>query len=238
MIDRPTLSVSKQPAKTNRNDPKLTELILILKVSVEASDILSSVRSNCFLATYHFRIGSDMSCFIKFSLVFLFLSVGCVSRTLVAIRPDASEFSARRSLSTDKFDCRSLMTIVSPSNDPMMLQPLLESEFVSQGFEVVSEAVAKKSLEIERPRSESNDNVSIFTANSVKSAYMFRFSYSTRPDYPHGTVAKSFVGSVVDLRSGRIAASIKFSQGVLWSTSGEAMVEEIVTEVLSKLPCN
>jgi len=157
---------------------------------------------------------------------------------IVTVKSEAGDFNSRKSKMDPSLTCKTLMTVAAPTNDVLTVQSLLETEFAAQGLEIVSSATAKHTTDIDVVERNAGSTTSISSATRMSTAYVFRFSYIIRADYPHGQVIKTFSGSVVDLRSGRIAASIRYSQGVFGSTSVEETVQGIVSELIAKLPCS
>jgi len=121
------------------------------------------------------------------------------------------------------------ITVVSPGNDPLGIQAKLESRFAQSGFDVVSESVAKTQVNIEKNsqfnNTSSSSNTSITDLKVVNSIYIFRFHYSYRDDFPNGVVFSTFTGNVIDLRNGKLLATVEFKQGVFGGRSIDKTIE-------------
>jgi len=128
------------------------------------------------------------------------------------------------------------ITVVSPGGDQLGIQAKLESKFAQSGFDVVSESVAKSQVNIDKNTSFNNNaissNTTINNFKIVNSAYIFKFQYSYRDDFPNGVVFSSFTGNVVDLRNGKLLATVEFKQGVFGGRSIDKTIELICNQLI------
>jgi len=152
-------------------------------------------------------------------LLVSFWLAGCAGKVAVVKKPGTS------------FARSSTITVVAAGNDFLGVQGQLEHLLLSRGFEVVSEAVARERVKyedsIQSGAGESSASASLERVTEVPSAYIMRYSYSTRPDFPNRHVFTQFSASVVDLRDGALQASVDFSQGELGSKSVQAVLREV-----------
>jgi hypothetical protein len=153
----------------------------------------------------------------------IFAFVGCAGPVNVSIRPDTS------------FDQNSTITIVSGGADPLNVTGQLEFLFSSKGFNVVSEAVGRDRIEydekIKNSPTQQNTTGAIERVKRLQSAYMLRYSYGYRPDFPNGNVFTNFTATIVDLSDGKIVASTNFSQGEFGSKSVSKTLTEFVDQL-------
>jgi|GEM_PF-5398909 len=129
----------------------------------------------------------------------------------------------------------STITVVSHGNDPENVRGLIEQALIEKGYKVVSEEVARKETQVEATSIiDGNAQVtvgSVYNQTTVKSVYVLSFTYSTRPDFPHGVVIHTLSGSIIDLRSGVVKSSMRFSQGDFGSTSTEAAIDKLLEQM-------
>jgi len=164
-----------------------------------------------------------MNRFNKICVPIVFVFIGCAGPVNVSIRPDTS------------FDQNSTITVISSGHDPLNVSGQLEFLLSSKGFDVVSEAVARDRIEYEEEVSKSptqqNTTGAVERVRRVPSAYILRYNYNYRPDFPNGYVFTNFTATIVDLSSGKIIASTNFNQGEFGSKSVSKTLTEFVDQL-------
>lgn len=113
------------------------------------------------------------------------------------------------------------------------VQGLIEHILLEQGFNVISEAVAKRSVEFEGELNTTggySGNLSVYKQKELGSVYMLAFSYKSVAAFPTNMFS-SFTGRVVDLRTGMVVTSLSFSQGDL----GGLSIEDALRKMLIQL---
>lgn len=161
---------------------------------------------------------------MKYTLLFFIIILfGCAPQYSVTKRP---EFKLVKG---------STITVVSKNYDYANVQGEIEHILLEKGFNVVSEEVVKKSIEIdenyELNKSSISGKTSIYNQTALKSVYMLTFTYSTRADIPHGRAFTNFTGRIVELISGKLVASLRFSQGDFGSTSIPMALQNMLSEL-------
>jgi hypothetical protein len=126
---------------------------------------------------------------------------------------------------------------MSLNYDPQNVKGRLEHLFLSRGFNVVSESVAKDRIEYEEQISDTINTQtiqgSIGRVKRMRSEYVLEFSYSTRPDFPNVWVFSSFSATVINLDTGKIIASANFSQGGFTSDTINTVLTNFVDKLVS-----
>jgi hypothetical protein len=122
------------------------------------------------------------------------------------------------------------ITVLTPAHDPQNISGQLEHLLLEQGFEVTSEIVGRSELEYKE--AEASDPGSRMTAGSISQVHrlpaslVLRFSYNAYYDVFYWSFIQ-FNGTVVDLESGAVVASVKFS--------GDRSVDSVLTEFVNQL---
>ena len=145
------------------------------------------------------------------ALIILLSGCGTVN---VALKPN-TEFSKN-----------STITIIVNGHDRIGVQGSLEHLFLERGFEVVSEAVARRELKFQSESdsallaqsgqskagviSKSSSNQVLSSVKTVKSVYILRTSYNAYYDVFYWAFT-SFNATVVDLSTGKVVGSVRFS---------------------------
>jgi len=141
-----------------------------------------------------------------------------------------------------EFNKNSTITIIVNGNDRIGVQGSLEHLFLERGFEVVSEAVARRELKLESESdstvlaqggqskasviSKNTSNQVLSNVKTVKSAYILRTSYNAYYDVFYWAFT-SFNATVVDLSSGKVVGSVNFS--------GDRSVDSVLEDFANKI---
>lgn len=132
------------------------------------------------------------------------------------------------------FTPQSTITIVG-GNDHLGVQGKLEHLFLSRGFNVVSEAVARSKTQYEDKIQNIGDGsamkAEVGRVTEVKSAYIMRYSYTRAWDTAYDSF-KSFSATIIDLRTGEVVSSTNYAPGY-WSI--RRGVDSVLEEVVDKL---
>jgi len=157
----------------------------------------------------------------------VFLMFGCASTGIVSVsvKPNTS------------FTPKSTITVVYKGNyDPLKVQGRLERLLMSRGYEVVSSAVANDKIKYEdkirsKDSGESEAEASLQRVQEFHSIYILQFDYNhfwTKDD-----CFEYFTASIIDLKTGEVAASADFSQG--WPDFGCRSATSVLEEFVDKL---
>lgn len=153
----------------------------------------------------------------------LVLLIGCAGTSTVTKRASANLVPA------------STITVVSRGVDSHNVQGQIEDILFRKGYNVVSETVARDQLKVKSDvviePGHGTVDTSVSHVKEVRSVYLFSFSYATRPDFPQGEVFTSFTGSIIDLRTGQLVASLRFSQGAFGSKSMTSALERMLKDL-------
>ena len=135
------------------------------------------------------------------------------------------------------FSGNSTITI-SAARDPIAVQGKLEHLFLSRGYEVVSEIVARDRIKyqdnIENKITSPNQTIpekssaeaSLERVKEFKSAYVLKFKYSAYWDVFYYSF-EEFSASIVDLSTGEIVTTVLFS--------GDRSVDSVLEELVEKI---
>ena len=120
----------------------------------------------------------------------------------------------RSTLNIRDFNKNALISVERTSNPE--IEGLVENALFSGGFQVVSNKVAKESLNISNPLNPNNDNIEISKSITFKSVYVITVSCNIFNESvigrSCGIYIKSFTARIVDLANeGKLVGTFKFS---------------------------
>jgi hypothetical protein len=126
------------------------------------------------------------------------------------------------------FNTNDAVTVICKTNDLLHLQGELEHLLLARGYDVVSEEVAvrkaKSNINMDYNNNRVQGGIESYNTTELGSVYALTFSYSYRFD---GSILHDsykitqLYGSLIDLRTGKIAKSLKINRSI-WSLKGNS----------------
>jgi len=159
-----------------------------------------------------------------------FLILACVSFTsCVSVSNNNKQIKNLRVYCKESFDPRATITVEGIYDDPCFAVEALNDGLVINGFNVMSERVAKERNEIDNDvrysGSRSSERISQGRSTYMNSTYLITFRYRyVEPD--HGGVLMTYMnGQIIDLSNqGEIVATFSYTHGGLtWKSAPEVM---------------
>ncbi len=155
--------------------------------------------------------------------------IGCGTYDVV-VRPDTG------------FSQASSITVECDVQDWGNLQPAIEQALLKNGFDVISPAVAQTKLQSERSQENQLSNPesqripqSSFSESSTqvvrefRSVYLLKFRYTVNGYY----MPLTFAASIVDLRNGKVVATIEKTNE--WPLSSTNLANDVINELSQEL---
>ncbi|MGO9482649.1 MAG: hypothetical protein ACLP05_12830 [Candidatus Kryptoniota bacterium] len=140
------------------------------------------------------------------------------------------------------FTQTSSITVECDVLDWRNVQPALEEALLNNGFDVISPEVAQTKLQSESSQENQLSNPesqripqSSFSESSTqavreyRSVYLLKFRYNVNGDY----MPVTFAASIIDLRSGKVVATITKTNE--WPLSSNGLANDIVNELSKEL---
>ncbi|MBF0361950.1 MAG: hypothetical protein HQK49_13120 [Oligoflexia bacterium] len=135
-----------------------------------------------------------------------------------------------------KFNSNETITVICRGKDELGLSGELEHILISQGFDVVSEEVAKNKaktvIDVNLNNKKIEGTVEDYNVKELQSVYALSFSYTTAYDglFSERKINKLH-GSVIDLHTGKIIKSLKIERNSMSLKSNVEILEELVTQM-------
>lgn len=154
--------------------------------------------------------------------------------TTVHVVSSAKDFEdAQKGQNSTDFNRNSFMTVTGIGVGGCDLRNDFEMEFFQKGFQVVSEEVARSKIVLKDQKNGKDANnydreISVENVKTVGSVFIFKFACQ----FHHGpNTYDSISATIVDLRTGRIAATVKYTESI-WSLTSR---QEIISDIVGKL---
>tara|TARA_B100000767_G_C19444344_1_gene401329 strand:- start:60 stop:575 length:516 start_codon:yes stop_codon:yes gene_type:complete len=136
------------------------------------------------------------------------------------------------------FDSSQPIMVDRLDNDTTNLSGEFENSLFMEGYEVISNRVAKEIVEFNNPLNQKNESIRVEKYNEVKAVYVLTVSGTVRADTGcGGFVPSRITGRIVDmLNDGKLVGTFRFSQGGFEGKCASDIAEAVAFKLRSLSP--